>query len=88
LVSVLVLARIGGSPGGVRLMSVQALVVQAAAMSGGIIMGAIAEWLPMQTAQSLLAASQIYKYNYTTDEIDLDQVQSPGNQVQMEPWRW
>jgi hypothetical protein len=85
LVSVLVLARIGGTPGGVRLMSVQALPVQAAAMSGGIIMGAIAEWLPMQ---SLLAASQIYKYNYTTDKIDLDQVQSPGNQVQMEPWRW
>jgi hypothetical protein len=53
LVSVLVLARIGGTPGGVRLMSVQALVVQAAAMSGGIIMGVIAEWLPMATAPNL-----------------------------------
>jgi hypothetical protein len=54
LVSVLVLARIGGSPGGVRLMSVQALPVQAAAMSGGII--EVAHRLTLQPPK-LLAAS-------------------------------
>jgi hypothetical protein len=54
LVSVLVLARIGGTPGGVRLMSVQALPVQAAAMSGGII-----EVAHRLTPPKLLAASQI-----------------------------